>query len=322
MTLKDTRNATSSQALAAGPARSDWPDGTTLDLFGPAPAPASRSLPPGSKAALLTTGISGLSGLGSSASAALTLSLANRLRERLGSGGSIEYSQTWKKRTTPAGRLYWEHTASGRPTSGSGCGGWPTPDASVAQDGESFETWEARRLATKARVKNGNGFGTPLTIAAQMAGWPTPMAGSPGTDTYNPAGNTDSSRKTVALLSGWPTPTKGNADGSQMAKDASTTGRRPDGSKATVSLNQVAQTAGWATPTAPMAHDSDHSAFRWNPNKKQDDPVMQLLGREQNLSDVPMENRGQLNPAFSLWLQGYPSTWNECAPSKLLGWRK
>ena len=51
-----------------------------------------------------------------------------------------------------------------------------------------------------------------------------------------------------SLLAGWPTPTKGNADGSQMAKDASPTGRRPDGSKATVSLNHVAQLAGWPTP--------------------------------------------------------------------------
>lgn len=49
---------------------------------------------------------------------------------------------------------------------------------------------------------------------------------------------------------GWPTPTKGNADGSQMAKNASPTGRRPDGSKATVSLNQIAKLAGWPTPTA------------------------------------------------------------------------
>ena len=49
---------------------------------------------------------------------------------------------------------------------------------------------------------------------------------------------------------GWPTPTKGNADGSQMAKGASATGRRPDGSKATVSLNHVATMAGWGTPRA------------------------------------------------------------------------
>ena len=48
--------------------------------------------------------------------------------------------------------------------------------------------------------------------------------------------------------SGWPTPTVGNADGSQMAKDASVTGRRPDGSKATVSLNAVTQASGWPTP--------------------------------------------------------------------------
>jgi hypothetical protein len=48
--------------------------------------------------------------------------------------------------------------------------------------------------------------------------------------------------------SGWPTPTVGNAAGSQMAKDASTTGRRENGSKATVSLNAVSQAAGWPTP--------------------------------------------------------------------------
>ncbi len=47
---------------------------------------------------------------------------------------------------------------------------------------------------------------------------------------------------------GWPTPTEGNANGSQMGKDASATGRRPDGSKATVSLNQVASLSGWPTP--------------------------------------------------------------------------
>ena len=33
-----------------------------------------------------------------------------------------------------------------------------------------------------------------------LARWPTPMAGSPATDRYNAAGNTDASRRTVALL--------------------------------------------------------------------------------------------------------------------------
>ena len=43
-----------------------------------------------------------------------------------------------------------------------------------------------------------------LPRQANLAGWPTPMAGSPATENYNEAGNNDSSRKTVELA-GWPT---------------------------------------------------------------------------------------------------------------------
>jgi hypothetical protein len=57
-------------------------------------------------------------------------------------------------------------------------------------------------------------------------------------------------RTSDSVFIGWPTPTKGNADGSQMAKDATATGRRQDGTKATVSLNHVAMLAGWPTPGA------------------------------------------------------------------------
>lgn len=50
---------------------------------------------------------------------------------------------------------------------------WPTPDASVAQDGEGPGTWLARREIIKAKGINGNGMGMPLTIATQM--WPSPQ---------------------------------------------------------------------------------------------------------------------------------------------------
>jgi hypothetical protein len=47
---------------------------------------------------------------------------------------------------------------------------WPTPNAQVSQDGESPETWLKRKEAMKAKGYNGNGCGTPLTIAVQLHG--------------------------------------------------------------------------------------------------------------------------------------------------------
>jgi hypothetical protein len=62
---------------------------------------------------------------------------------------------------------------------------WPTPTACNPNDGESLETWEARRQKVRDQKKNGNGFGTPLTIAVQM--WPTPVANDAKNGTLPPA---------------------------------------------------------------------------------------------------------------------------------------
>lgn len=51
---------------------------------------------------------------------------------------------------------------------------WPTPNASVANDGEKPATWLARREKLKEKRVNGNGAGMPLSIAVQL--WPTPAA--------------------------------------------------------------------------------------------------------------------------------------------------
>jgi hypothetical protein len=115
------------------------------------------------------------------------------------------------------------------------------------------------------------------------------MAGTPAQKGYNEAGNNDSSRKTVALA-GWASPTVGNADGSQAAaKGTSLTGKRPDGSKATVSLNMQVQAVGPARLTAS--------------------------GEMLTGSAAQMASGGQLHPEHSLWLQLGPfsTAWARCA---------
>lgn len=133
--------------------------------------------------------------------------------------------------------------------------------------------------------------------------------------------------------SGWPTPTVGNAMGSQMAKGASLTGRRPNGTKATVSLNMVAQAvAGWPTP---CQQDGPHGGPRQGTDRLPG-AVSTVTGwatpaardyKGESASDQFQEERRRqtrgkplswqavqraksdgyrLNPLFSLWLMGYP----------------
>lgn len=79
---------------------------------------------------------------------------------------------------------------------------WPTAAACNPNDGESLKTWLARRERLKVTAQNGNGCGTPLSIAVQM--WPTPtVCGNNNRAGSSPkAGN---GLATEAKL--WPTPT-------------------------------------------------------------------------------------------------------------------
>ena len=78
--------------------------------------------------------------------------------------------------------------------------GWATPASHEA--GGTPEQFLARK---EKAVANGLKLGislTSLSLQAQLAPWPTPMAGSPATETYNEDGDSCNLRKTHLLVSG------------------------------------------------------------------------------------------------------------------------
>lgn len=122
-----TPNATSLLELRGGVTPCNSPTGQATDLFGQDLAPANHSAPQGNRKPKKTNGTYGRRSSNSSNSVALSLCLGSKLRTLLGMVGSTEYRQTWKVKTTPAGRRYWAHIASRRTIQETGFIGLPTP---------------------------------------------------------------------------------------------------------------------------------------------------------------------------------------------------
>jgi hypothetical protein len=152
MMCEDLPSAIGSPVLESGPTRSALPVGKTLDLFGQAPAHASRSPAQESSSGQPTSATCGPRGSGSSASAALQTSLANRLRARLPLSGLTLYRLTWKTRVTPLGRRICALLASALPLSGSGYSGWQTPRARGDAGGTRWKHGKGKNLEDQARA--------------------------------------------------------------------------------------------------------------------------------------------------------------------------
>ena len=133
------------------------------------------------------------------------------------------------------------------------------------------------------RTIDGRKHTASLEHSVKFAGWPTPMAGTKATEDYNEAGNTDSSRKTVALA-GWATP---SARDHKDATDPATWNCTEERNRMDQLPRQVFMAIGPARLTAS--------------------------GELLTGSAARMDGGGQLNPAHSRWLQGLPPAWCDCA---------
>lgn len=148
----DTLSAISSQGSGSGATPFVLPDGRMIDPSGLARALASLSARQVKALGLTTSGISGLHGSISSASAALQSSLESRLRAATASTGSTLYSLTWKERITPALRSIYALRASAPRTTGRDCSGWQTPRARGDAGGQRWRDGHARNLEDQARM--------------------------------------------------------------------------------------------------------------------------------------------------------------------------
>jgi hypothetical protein len=254
--------------------------------------------------------------------------------------GCPTLSKTWQEWVTERRGAYSARLKLARRIKESASSSWPSPNAQVSQDGESPETWLKRKEAMKAKGYNGNGCGTPLTIAVQLHGqadpassntsgsrqglWGTPRATEAKLGRrYTPGMTGKDLTKDVMQ---WATPQAHDAQGPKTLEQIAAMRAKGHGVK---NLNEMVS---WATPCSRDHHPNGQAdgsktdlgnqvTKQWaTPNARDPKGAQGRMAKIGQVSDLPSQtevaptgqwNRanGKLNPRWVETLMGLPIGW-------------
>jgi len=345
--LWDLPNCTSSQESQAGPLPCVLPDGPTTSRALQDRVLASRSAPQEKAKATPTSDISGLSSSESSTPCgsttcsvnkslppSLSEKLADKLKIRLSRFGSMEYRLTWNQRATPAGRLFFQLAASALHTSAPASGGVQSSTKSLFDDEpeESCDPLTGWPTPTSLSFAESHqpGNNRSMNKTVELAGWVSPTAQDHSRGGMPPRPHDTGiplSQQVAGIempqssmeLSGWGTPrvtTNNGIGGESRACDGRS---RLEDQVMGTPVESMAFPAGWVTPsTRDWKDTAGMSETGVNPDgsirERMDQLPRQVHGLITESSPAGTARTGVLSAAFPRWLQGYPESWDECAP--------